>query len=218
MTPLFMMLFMLMIITSPGLRAGMGAMAGSALEPTIGNDGELPVLTLLLAGLVMVCSTTLIRHFIMDWSKMAEVQQKMGAFQKEIRKARQSGNFAKTQKLMEKHQPQVMTMQTEMSSSQMKPMIFTMIIALPIFMWLFTFIDGLAWQYASLPWEPFWYFQDRIIILPHWIILYSLMSLPFGQALQRGLKLMTFIPELKELKESKAQKKLLGLKKADRQE
>lgn len=204
MTPIFMMLMMLMIVTSPGLRQGMGSAAGGALEPVIGMDGELLILTLLAAGLIMVTSTTLIRHFVMDWVKMAEVQMKMGAFQKEVRKARQAGNMARMQKLMKTHQPQVMAMQAEMSSTQMKPMIFTMLIALPIFMWLFTFIDGMAWQYASLPWEARWKLKSNAhTLLPHWIVLYSLMSLPFGQALQRGLKLLTYAPELKRIKAAK---------------
>lgn len=205
MTPLLMMLVMLMVITSPGLRQGMGSAAGGILEPLIGFSGQMLILTLLLAGLIMVTSTTLIRHLVMNWIKMAEVQQKMGAFQKAVREARKAGNYTRMQKLMKTHQPKVMAMQGEMSSNQMKPMIFTMLIALPIFMWLYTFMDGLAWEYASLPWEPFWKLQDRILFLPHWIVLYSLMSLPFGQALQRTLKLLTFGPELRKLKEAKGQ-------------
>ena len=59
MTPIFMMLLMLMVITSPGLRQGMGDAAGGALEPSIGMAGELPLMTMLFAGLIMVTSTTL---------------------------------------------------------------------------------------------------------------------------------------------------------------
>lgn len=204
MMPLMMMLIMLMVITSPGLREGMGLAAGGVLEPSIGMDGELILMTIWIAGLIMVFSTTLIRHFVMDWAKMAEVQQKMGAFQKEVKKARKSGNMARMQKLMKTHQPKVMSLQAEMSSNQTKPMIFTMFIALPIFMWLYDFIDGLPWRYASLPWESAWSLRsNKGTLLPHWIILYSLMSLPFGQALQRGLKLLSFSGELRKLEDGK---------------
>ena len=56
---------------------------------------------------------------------------------------------------------------------------------------------GLPVQALSLPWESHWGLQERIWILPHWIVIYSLMALPFGQILLRGLKLASALRQLR---------------------
>ena len=131
------MMFMLWIIINPDLRDFMGESAGSVLEPRITFDHQYPVLTFLFAGIIMISFTTIIRHFIIDWEKMAEIQTKMGAYNKAMGEARQSGNEAKMKKLFAM-QPQIMLLQSEMMSNQMKPMAFTMIIAIPIICLLYT--------------------------------------------------------------------------------
>mgnify|MGYP001242475162 FL=1 len=182
------MAFMLWIIINPELRDFMGESAGTILEPRISFDYQYPVLTFLFAGIAMISFTTIIRHFIIDWEKMAEIQTKMGAYNKEMGEARQSGNEAKMKKLFAM-QPQIMLLQTEMMSNQMKPMAFTMIIAIPIIMWLRIFVNGLNLQVMSLPWEPNYSLDESLWILPHWILVYSGLSLPFGQVIMRILKI-----------------------------
>ncbi|MFL2940969.1 MAG: DUF106 domain-containing protein [Candidatus Poseidoniales archaeon] len=182
------MAFMLWIIINPELRDFMGESAGTILEPRISFDYQYPVLTFLFAGIAMISFTTIIRHFIIDWEKMAEIQTKMGAYNKEMGEARQSGNEAKMKKLFAM-QPQIMLLQTEMMSNQMKPMAFTMIIAIPIIMWLRIFVNGLNLQVMSLPWEPNYSLDENLWILPHWILVYSGLSLPFGQIIMRILKI-----------------------------
>tara|TARA_B100001559_G_scaffold315344_1_gene317075 strand:+ start:300 stop:950 length:651 start_codon:yes stop_codon:yes gene_type:complete len=182
------MMFMLWIIINPELRDFMGETAGTVLEPRITFDYQYPVLTFLFAGIIMISFTTIIRHFIIDWEKMAEIQTKMGAYNKEMGEARQSGNEAKMKKLFAM-QPQIMMLQSEMMSNQMKPMAFTMIIAIPIIMWLRIFVNGLDLQVMSLPWEPNYSLDEDLWILPHWILVYSGLSLPFGQIIMRVLKI-----------------------------
>jgi len=182
------MMFMLWIIINPELRDFMGETAGTVLEPRITFDYQYPVLTFLFAGIIMISFTTIIRHFIIDWEKMAEIQTKMGAYNKEMGEARQSANEAKMKKLFAM-QPQIMMLQSEMMSNQMKPMAFTMIIAIPIIMWLRIFVNGLDLQVMSLPWEPNYSLDEDLWILPHWILVYSGLSLPFGQIIMRVLKI-----------------------------
>ena len=182
------MMFMLWIIINPELRDFMGETAGTVLEPRITFGYQYPVLTFLFAGIIMISFTTIIRHFIIDWEKMAEIQTKMGAYNKEMGEARQSGNEAKMKKLFAM-QPQIMMLQSEMMSNQMKPMAFTMIIAIPIIMWLRIFVNGLDLQVMSLPWEPNYSLDEDLWILPHWILVYSGLSLPFGQIIMRVLKI-----------------------------
>ena len=189
---LLTMLFMIYILINPEMRAGMGDFAANLLEPQIGFDHQYPVLTFLFAGVLMISLTTFIRHLLIDWEKVAEIQTKMAAYNKEMGEARRSGNNARLNKLMAM-QPQVMVLQSEMMSNQMRPMIFTMLIAMPIIFWLCfgenNFVDRMDLKVMSLPWEPNYSLTDRLWILPHSILVYSALSLPFGQILMRLLKL-----------------------------
>ena len=197
---LLTMMLMLYIMINPGMREGMGNMAGSILEPYIGFDGEYPIITIFAAGLIMITSNTIARHFLVDWSLAAEIQFKMAEYNKALREARSSNQEGRLRRLMQM-QPKVMSMQGEMMSSQMKPMPVTMIVALPIIMWLYKFVDGLPLQELSLPWNPSWNLLERWWFLPHWILIYSLLAIPFGQALQRGLKVIGNWGEIKKLSE-----------------
>jgi uncharacterized membrane protein (DUF106 family) len=198
---LLTMLFMMYIIMNEDLRDGMGAIAGSILEPRISFDYRYPAVTFLLAGVTMISLTTIIRHVLIDWEVMAETQNKMNAYNKEMSKARKSGNEARMRKLMAM-QPQVMVLQSEMMSNQMRPMMFTMVIAIPIIMWLRIFVEGMGHPVLSLPWEGNYNLNDDLWFLPHWILVYSALSLPFGQILMRGLKMASLAGKSEETLES----------------
>ena len=187
---LLTMLFMLYIIMNEDIRDGMGIFAGNILEPQIGFEHEYPTLTFLFAGVTMISLTTIIRHFLIDWIRMAELQNKMAAYNKEMGEARRTGNEARMRKLMAM-QPQVMLLQSELMSNQMRPMIFTMLIALPIIMWLRIFVEGMNYEIISLPWEPKYSLTEDLWFLPHWILVYSALSLPFVQILMWGLKILS---------------------------
>ena len=198
---LLTMLFMMYIIMNEDMRDGMGALAGSILEPQISFDYQYPAVTFLLAGVTMISLTTIIRHVLIDWEAMAEPQNKMNAYNKEMSEARKSGNEARMRKLMAM-QPQVMVLQSEMMSNQMRPMMFTMIIAIPIIMWLRIFVEGMGHPVLSLPWEGNYDLNDNLWFLPHWILVYSALSLPFGQILMRGLKIASLVGKSEEMLES----------------
>ena len=198
---LLTMLFMMYIIMNEDLRNGMGAFAGSILEPQISFDYRYPAVTFLLAGVTMISLTTIIRHVLIDWEAMAETQNKMNAYNKEMGEARKSGNEARMRKLTAM-QPQVMVLQSEMMSNQMRPMMFTMMIAIPIIMWLRIFVEGMDHPVLSLPWEGNYDLNDNLWFLPHWILVYSALSLPFGQILMRGLKMASLAGKSEETLES----------------
>ena len=187
---LLTMLFMMYIIMNPGIRTGMGNLAKDVLEPQIGFDHQYPAITFLFAGILMISVTTIIRHILIDWESMADTQNKMRAYQKEMGDARKSGNEPRMRKLMDLN-PQIMVLQSEMMSNQMRPMMFTMLIAIPIIMWLRIFVDEMNHQVLSLPWEGNYNLNDSLWFLPHWILVYSALSLPFGQILMRGLKIVS---------------------------
>ncbi len=191
------MLVLLMMFDS-ATRDGVSALMNGLLYPLVGFGGRYPVFTLIAAGLLMTTITTLIRNHTTDWVQMAENQEKMSAFNKELREARLAGNTKKVDRLM-KIQPEVMQMSMEASSSQMKMMPITMLVAIPIFFWISYFIYTEASSVIfSVPWEYNAHLTSTHV-LPNWILLYSLISTPVGQILQRGLKYIDFSRRLAEL-------------------
>jgi len=203
----------ILILFNPGLRVVLGQYAGYVLQPALGFGGAYPLLTILLASVLLVVSTTAIRHFLIDWVNMARVQEAMRSFQKEFAAARKENNTYKLKKLTDA-QPQIMEMQAEMSTEQMKPMAFTMLLVIPIFAWLAgLFAAATATAGAGLfvatghhvihvPWDRAWdltlntdppeHHFYLLGFLPRWIVLYSLFGIPLGQIAQRALKLWEY--------------------------
>lgn len=201
----------ILILFNPTLSAALGRYVGYVLEPALGHGPLL--LTIFLASVLLVVATTAIRHFLVDWTKMARVQESMRAFQKEFSEARKSNNTYKLKKLTDA-QPEVMALQAEISTEQMKPMAFTMLLVIPIFAWLGAYVGAHSGAdpcgaYIEVPWNDHWYFgsptADRETCpgayaklltwttpFPHWIALYSLFGIPFGQIAQRALKLWEY--------------------------
>ncbi|MBW3582454.1 MAG: DUF106 domain-containing protein [Euryarchaeota archaeon] len=189
------MIFMVVIFVmlDPNLRTATGNAVGVVMDPLIGFDHELPVLTILLAGLIMITISTVVRHFFMDWTKMARQQNITRAFQAEFRKARMDRDTKRMNEL-QKAQGDLMQMQQELTGMQMKPMAFTMLVIIPMFAWMFDFVVALDWHWFSTPWnlKVDMFTTEGILfgtsILPHWILLYSVVSIPFSSLLQKALK------------------------------
>jgi len=191
-------LFMMYIMITPSLRAGLGKLVGIPLAPLIGFDGQYAMLTLLFAGLLTSIFTISVRHLFVDWVGQARTQRITSAFQKEMREARLSNNTYKLKKLQEL-QPQILSQSMKSSQTQLKLMPVTMMVVIPIFAWLATFI------YADMPSTAFavpWALNTDLVnsnIFPNWIILYSLLTLPFGQVFTRALKYFSFRSRLRKL-------------------
>lgn len=205
----------ILILFNQPLRQQLGNAAGFVLGPVIGFGYVYPLLTIFLASLVLVVATTAIRHFMVDWVQMARVQEAMRSFQKEFMEARKANNTYKIKKLTDA-QPEVMQLQAEMSTEQMKPMAFTMLLVVPIFAWLAhlffvppadsadaagAFIAS-AHDVVKVPWDAHWELWMQTAppespwyllgFLPRWIVLYSLFGIPLGQLAQKVLKLYEY--------------------------
>ncbi|NLI74259.1 MAG: DUF106 domain-containing protein [Euryarchaeota archaeon] len=195
---IFVFLLAMFILFNNDLRFGLGRLVGHVLNPLIGFGGSSPVLTLILAGIVMTGLTTLIRHFFTDYVAQAQSQSIVSAFNKEFRQARQENNLYKMKKLGEQ-QNEILQKSMDVSTGQMKLMPFTMLIIIPIFAWVAVFINGLdGAAIVNVPWSDS-VDLNKSTILPHWILLYSLISIPFAQILNRTLRYFTFKKRLQEL-------------------
>lgn len=200
---LMAMMFAMFILFDQGIRKSLGHIVGYGLAPLVGFGGHLPILTLLLTGLITSMFSITIRQMFTDWTGQARNARIASAFQKELREARTSNNTYKLKKLTEL-QPQIMSAQLKASQTQLKLMPMTMIVIVPTFAWLANFIyfdlDSTAF---SVPWE-FNASMKSSNVLPNWILLYSLLTLPFGQVLTRSLKYLSFKRKLHKLDEKEA--------------
>lgn len=180
------------------LRQGLGKLVGVPLAPLVGFNGNQPILTLLFTGLLMSFFSISVRHLFVNWVDQARTQRITSAFQKELREARSSNNTYKLKKLTEL-QPQIMAQSMKASQTQLKLMPLTMLVVIPIFAWLANFIYlDLSSTTFSVPWA-FSADMKHSNVLPNWVLLYSLLTLPFGQILTRVLKYFSFSKRLKQL-------------------
>ena len=183
---IFLFMLVLFVLFDQRLRMYLGNAVGFVLNPLIGFGGRLPILTILLAALIMISASTVVRHMLVDWVKVARISNTMRSFQKAMADARKSRDPKRIEQLS-KFQTKLMSLQSELSSSQMKPMAATMLIVIPLFAWLYQFVASLDYQFFTAPWnlhvEMF-----KSTVLPHWILFYSAISVPFGSLLQKLLK------------------------------
>ena len=162
---------------------------------------ESPVLTLIIAGLIMTSLSMIIRSIMTDTVKQQRSQSEMKAFQAELRKARIENNLYKIKKLSDQ-QSAMMAKSMEGTGAMMKTMPITMLIVIPIFAWVRYFIDHLVNDGFStminIPWGVV-DLNSSIMFLPSWILIYTLISIPFGQLVSRLIRTYLFKKRLKEL-------------------
>ena len=185
------LMFSMFVLFDPNLRSSTGNAVGVVFSPLFGFDHRFPVLTIFLAGSVVIIISTLVRHFTTDWIEMAKNQEIMSKFQKEYRKARLENNKYMIKKL-EKLQPTIMKKQTAASSKQMKIMPVTMLIFIPVFTWIWDFLSGTTHYYFDVPWAIHVSLFDKSVLFANWILLYMLMSIPLTQVIQYLFKFVTW--------------------------
>jgi len=195
---IFMFVIAVFILFEPNLRNGLGAIVGYGLEPLIGFGGQYPIITLFATGMIMTGLTIVIRHFFVDYVEQIRNQKIVSAFNKELRQARLENNTFKTKKLTEQ-QDKILKKSMDVTSSQLKLMPITLIVVIPIFAWLSVFMSKIVSGAFSVPWA-FNADLNAVIMLPAWILLYSLISVPFGQFLMRTLRYFSFRKRLDQLK------------------
>lgn len=197
---LVMFFIIMFVFSNPAIQSAVITFGNAVFYPLIGFDGNYPILTLFLAGLLVVTLSSLLTNFFTDWIKMGEAQQIQRSFSKEMQKARREGNTNRVNKLM-KMQPEMMKKQTEASGGMMKPMVFLIIFIWPIFMWLRSFLAGLPHYYFTVPWAENVSFFDKPFLMQAWLWLYLLFSIVVGQVIRQGFKYISWSDWWKNIKE-----------------
>ena len=188
--------------------------------PAFGFGGRYPIMTLLILGFIMIVISTVARHFMINWKQMAKDQKMLSAYQKEVSKATKENNQAKMKKLQEMN-TEVLKLQQKQMFLQMKPMIVTMFAAILIFRWLYHYMAIIPQEAISMPWQETWPLRKALFGglccfggsgIPYWVGVYTLVSVPVGQVLMRGLKLWDFQRDLKKLEVKKGNDLQAGIK------
>jgi len=183
---LFVMLF---IFTDVNIRNLVALSLNAVFTPVIGFGGSNPLLTIVLAGIIVVFLSSFFTHLFTDWKAMGQAQEASKAFNKEISKARREGNTNRLQKLM-KMQPQIMRMTTQSSGGMMKSMFFLFIFIAPIFIWLTFFLGSVThYVFFTVPWgNGVSLFGKASFIMTNWFFLYLIFSFLAGQLIRQGFK------------------------------
>jgi uncharacterized membrane protein (DUF106 family) len=191
---IFLGLLAIWTIIDPSLSQTLGAGAGFVLYPLIGFGGAAPVITILIAGLLTTSISSVLRHHYTDWIKMMRFQRTSAALRKEQMDALRKGNQSQVAKYREIQQ-ELMRKNMDIQFAPMKSMAWTLFLFVVIFTWLRFFVDqvlaGMGNQYFAVPWSTRVFF-DAAYLFPSWILLYSLLALPFGQIMARLLKYIRF--------------------------
>ncbi|MBP5394947.1 MAG: DUF106 domain-containing protein [Candidatus Methanomethylophilaceae archaeon] len=201
MMPMLIMMFLILILYTVD---GQDHVIGEILDKGLfflGMDGKYPVVTLFIAGALMASTSAILRSFFMDMLAQAKSQQIMSAFNKELRQARLENNSFKIKKLTEM-QPAMMAKNMENSNKMMKSMPFTMIIIIPMFLWIRYFVNVTVADAGTLgvfvPWANV-SLLDQVWFMPDWILIYTLISIPFGQIVNRLIRTYKFRKYLQQL-------------------
>ena len=198
---IFLGVLAIYVLIDPTVGRTFGLIAGAILEPVIGFGGRYPVITILLAGLVTTTVSSVLRHFFTPWIRMAKMNATMGAIRKETMEAFRKQNTNRVQKLRSK-QSEIMVEYQDVQFVPLKLMAYTMFFFIVIFTWLRLFVDETLSAQGNLYFAVPWSFNAHLLdvyVFPSWILLYSLLALPFGQVVQRILKYITFHRRLQAL-------------------
>lgn len=187
---MFIFLFMMIILFNQGTRTLLGDAIGVVLNPVLAGDGSNPMWTIFIGIIVVATITQTIRHFMTDWVKMAENQNYMKAFNKELSEARKNQNQQRLQKLME-IQPQVMSKQMDVQSMSMKPTVFTMILFIAFITWIYAFVAIAAVNVVAVPWNPDVELHGRGFFSST-LLLYVTFSIPMYQIITNIWKYISF--------------------------
>jgi uncharacterized membrane protein (DUF106 family) len=132
--------------------------------------------------------SSIIQKYTIDYDKMTESQERMKEFQTEYREATLSQDEKKIKKL-EAKKDRVMKEQMELSQQQFKPMIYIMVISVPIFFWLWFRLSQIQTA-ITLPFYGMHNLHDPVIwVIPAWILWYMICSITLSQVIRKALNI-----------------------------
>ena len=184
---LIVMFGMLIAFFNQGVRNAAVSGMNFVLAPSIGFGGSLPVITIMIAELIVVLLGTTLRLLFTDFVEQARIQKIMAALRKEQREAFKNRDQDRIKKL-NRHQNKYMMENTQLMNKQMRILPITLIVIFPLFTWLSVFLYALPYPVFTVPWSPRVYFTEQFLVFPTWVYLYAVLGIPFTQIYQRLLR------------------------------
>ena len=197
---MWMLIPLMLVIGVIMFRELVGEALNVVLYPLIGFGGNYVVPTIILAGVIMIGSSTIVRTLMTDTMTQARNSKVMSAFNAELRQARIENNLYKIKKLTEQ-QKAMMSKQMETSMKMMKTLPITMIIVMPIFMWVWFFMDlETVSTIIHVPWA--WNVDLTASLLgpiAMWMPVYMLITIPLQQLIGRLIRWYQYKRRLEKL-------------------
>jgi uncharacterized membrane protein (DUF106 family) len=171
---------------------------GGTIDIALGPLAEvLPFYVLILVLAVFTGATSsILQDQLMDMSGMGDHQAKMEAIKERRKEAKERGDDEALDRI-EQEQMELMGDQLGMFKKQFRPMVWIMLINIPVFLWIYwmVFGPGLAVEapVITLPLygEVETWRQGIVGPMQAWIVWYFLCSLSFTQIIRKALNVQT---------------------------
>ncbi len=177
------------------IRDAIGGTVDIALGPLA---DVLPFYVLILVLAVFTGATSsILQDTLMDMSGMGDHQEKMQEIKERRKAAKERGDDEALDKI-EQEQMELMSDQMGMFKKQFRPMVWIMLINIPVFLWIYWMVfgghlGGLSAPVVTLPlygevqtWQ-----QGIVGPMQAWIVWYFLCSLSFTQVIRKALNVQT---------------------------
>ncbi|WP_435175909.1 DUF106 domain-containing protein [Halorussus sp. AFM4] len=170
---------------------------GGTVDVVLGPvDAVVPFyVVVLVVALLTGLFTTLLQANLMDMEKMSAYQQRMKDIQEKRKQAQERGDDEALEEIREE-QMDAMGDQMGMFKEQFRPMVWTMFVTIPVFLWIYWMVlDGHVsageWTIvAPLIGEARW--TSKVLgPMQLWIVWYFLCSMSFTQLLRKSLNIQT---------------------------
>ena len=170
---------------------------GSTVDLVIGPvDGVLPFyMVVMVLALLTGLYSTLLQANLMDMDKMSAYQQRMKDIQEKRKEAREQDDDEALERIREE-QMDAMGDQMGMFKEQFRPMVWTMFLTIPVFLWIYWMVfdghvAGAEQQIvAPLIGEKGW--RAKVVgPMQLWIVWYFLCSMGFTQLIRKSLNIQT---------------------------
>jgi uncharacterized membrane protein (DUF106 family) len=167
---------------------------GGTLDVVLGplNDVLPFYAVVLVLAMVTGLYSTLLQANLMNTEKMGEYQERMSDIQERYKAAKERGDDEEVERINEERMD-AMGDQMGMMKEQFRPMVWIMLLTIPVFLWLYWMIieNGSELGSVTMPLIGQTDWTASALVFPAWIIWYFVCSMGFTQLLRKALNIST---------------------------
>jgi len=167
---------------------------GGTLDVVLGplNDVLPFYAVVLVLAMITGLYSTLLQANLMNTEKMGEYQERMSDIQERYKAAKERGDDEEVERINEERMD-AMGDQMGMMKEQFRPMVWIMLLTIPVFLWLYWMIleNGSELGTVTMPLIGQTDWTASALVFPAWIIWYFVCSMGFTQLLRKALNIST---------------------------